>query len=105
MHVKFGNTVRREKYAVNPVEEEKETSTTLVDGLVADNSSEIVRTTVLCTLNLQLCLFVERRKIIGSIPRVPARWWCSRGAAPTWVKIPDSVRTKPASPCTRYRVP
>ena len=104
MHVKFGNTLRREKYAVNPVEEEKEPSTTLVDGLVADNSSEIVRKTVLCTLNLQLCLVVERRKIIGSIPRVPASWWCSRGAAPTWVKIPDSVRTKPTSPGTRYRV-
>ena len=105
MHVKFGNTVRREKYAVNPEEEEKEPSTTLVDGLVADNSSsEIVRKTVLCTLNLQLCLVVERRKIIGSIPRVPASWWCSRGAARTWVKIPDSVRTKLASPCTRYRV-
>ena len=44
MHVNLGNTVRREKSAVNPVEEEEEPSTTLVDGLVADNSSEIVRT-------------------------------------------------------------
>ena len=100
MHVNLGNTVRREKSAVNPVEEDKEPSTTLVDGLVADNSSEIVRKTVLCTLNLQLCLFVERREIIVSIPRVPASWCCSRGAAPARVKIPDSVRTKH----TRYRV-
>ena len=46
MHVKLGNTVLTEKYAVNPVEEDKEPSTTLVDGLVADNSSEIVRKTV-----------------------------------------------------------
>ena len=47
MHVKLGNTVWREKSAVNPVEEEEEPSTTLlVDGLVADNSSEIVRKTV-----------------------------------------------------------
>ena len=101
MHVKLENTVRREKSAVNPVEEDKEPSTTLVDGLVADNSSEIVRKTVLCTHNLQLRLVVGGGKIIVSIPRVPASWWGSRGAAPARVKIPDSLRTKPS---TRYRV-
>ena len=104
MHVKFGNTVLTEKSVVNPVEEEEEPSTMLVDGLVADNSSEIVRKTVLCSLNLQLYLVVDRGKIIVSIPRVPASWWGSRGAAPARVKIPDSLRTKPTSCRTRYRV-
>ena len=58
MHVNLGNTVRREKSAVNPVEEEKEPSTTLVDGLVADNSSEIVRKTVMSVHTICSCILL-----------------------------------------------